>query len=57
MLVQNWPLVYRDDGFRSWWRVAHGTGWSDGVVLDPPLFDDDFYLMHSVEDTHLGVHP
>ncbi len=50
MLVHGRPLVYWDDGFRGWRAVAQSTVWSDGVVVPPPLFDDDLCLLQGVED-------
>ena len=50
MLVDGWSLVYWDDGFRGGWAVAQSTVWSDGVVVSPPLFDDDLCLFQDVED-------
>ena len=50
MLVHGRPLVYWDDGFRGWRAVAQSTVWSDGVVVPPPLFDDDLCLFEGVED-------
>ena len=50
MLVHDWPLVYWDDGVRGWRAVAQSTVWSDGVVMIPPLFDDDLRLLQGVED-------
>ena len=50
MLVHGRPLVYWDDGFRGWWAVAQSTVWSDGVVVSPPLFDDDLSLFEGIED-------
>ena len=53
MLVDGWPLVYWDDGFRGWRAPAQSTVWSDGVVVSPPLFDDDLSLLQGVE--HLPI--
>ena len=50
MLVHGLPWVYWYDGFRSWRTVAQSTVWSDGVVVPPPLFDDDLCLFEGVED-------
>ena len=50
MLVHGRPLGHRDDGFRGWRAVAQSTVWSDGVVVSPPLFDDDLSLLQGVED-------
>ena len=50
MLVDGWPLVYWDDDFRGWRAVAQSMVWSDGVVVSPPLFDDDVSLLQGVED-------
>ena len=51
MLVHDRPLVYRDDGFRGWRAVAQSTVWSDGVVVSPPLFDDDLCFSERVKDS------
>ncbi len=50
MLVHGLPLVYWDDGFRGWRAVAQSTVWSNGVVVPPPLLDDDLCLFEGVED-------
>ena len=50
MLVHGRPLGHRDDGFRGWRAVAQSTVWSDGVVVSPPLFDDDLSLFEGIED-------
>ena len=50
MLVHGRPLVYWDDGFRGWRAVAQSTVGSDGVVVSPPLFDDDLSLFEGIED-------
>jgi|APSaa5957512493_1039668.scaffolds.fasta_scaffold223820_1 hypothetical protein len=50
MLVHGRPLVYWDDGFRDWRAVAQSTVFSDGVVVSPPLFDDDLSLFDGIED-------
>ena len=50
MLVHGYIIVYRQDGFRGWRAVAQSTVWSDGVVVPPPLFDDDLRLLQAVED-------
>ena len=49
MLVHGRPLVYWDDGFRGWRAVTQSTVFSDGVVMVPPLFDDDLSLLQGVE--------
>ena len=49
MLVHGLPLVYWDDGFRGWRAVAQSTVWSNGVVVPPPLLDDDSRLFETVE--------
>ena len=51
MLVRDRPFVYWDDGFRGWRAVAQSTGWSDGVVVSPPLFDDDLCISERVKDS------
>ena len=48
MLVHDRTLVHLDDGLRV---LTQGTVWSDGVVVFPPLFDDDFCLFQGVEVT------
>ena len=50
MLVHDWPLIHRDDGFRGGRAVAQSTVGSDGVVVSPPFFDDDLSLLQGVED-------
>jgi hypothetical protein len=50
MLVHDRTLVHLDDGLRGWRVVTQGTVWSDGVVVFPPLFDDDFCLFQGVEE-------
>ena len=50
MLVDGRSLGHRDDGFRDWRAVAQSTVWSDGVVVFPPLFDDDLSLFEGIED-------
>ena len=50
MLVHGRPSVYWDDGFGGWQAVAQSTVWSDGVVVSPPLFDDDLSLFEGIED-------
>ena len=50
MLVHDRPLVYWDDGRRSWRAVAQSTVFSDGVVVPAPLFDDDLSLFEGIED-------
>jgi hypothetical protein len=50
MLVHGRPLGHRDDGLRGWRAVSQSTVWSDGVVVSPPLFDDDLSLLQGIED-------
>ena len=50
MLVHDRPLIDRDDRFWSRRAVAQSTVWSDGVVVSPPLFDDDLSLFEGIED-------
>jgi len=50
MLVHDRSLVHRDDGFRSRRAIAQCTVWSLGVVVFPPLFDDDLRLFEGVKD-------
>ena len=35
---------------RGWRVVAQSTAFSDGVVVSPPLFDDDLSLFECIED-------
>ena len=49
MLVHGRSLGHRDDGFRGWRAVTQSTVWSDGVVMSPPLFDDDLSLFEGIE--------
>ena len=44
------PWVHRDDGFRGRWAVAQSTVGSFGIVVFPPLFDQDLRLTQAVED-------
>ena len=48
--VHDRSLVHRDDGFRSRRAVTQCTVWSLGVVVFPPLFDDDLCFLKSVKD-------
>jgi len=48
--VHDPPLVHLDNGFRGWRAVTQSTAGSDGVVIVPPLFDDDLCLLQGVED-------
>ena len=50
MLVHDRPLIDRDNRFWSRRAVAQCAVWSDGVVVDPPLFDDDLCFFQGVED-------
>ncbi len=50
MLVHDRPGIHRNDGFRGWRAVAQSTVRSLGVVVFPPLFDDDLRLFQGVED-------
>ena len=50
MLVHDWPRFHRDDGFRSRWAVAQSTVRAFGIVMLPPLFDQDLCLPQAVED-------
>ena len=49
MLVHGLSLVYWDDGFRGWRAVAQSTVFSDGVVVPPPLLNDDLRLFEGIE--------
>ena len=50
MLVHDWLLVHRDDGFWCRRAVAQCTVGSFGIVVFPPAFDDDLCLAQRVED-------
>ena len=50
MLVHDRPLIERDDRFWSRRAAAQCAVWSDGVVVDAPLFDDDLCLLQGVKD-------
>ena len=50
MLVHDRPGCHRNDGFRGWQAVAQSTVRSLGVVVFPPVFDDDLRLFQGVED-------
>ena len=50
MLVHDRSLVHLDDGLRGWRTVTQSTVWSDGVVVFPPLFDDDLSRLQGVVD-------
>jgi hypothetical protein len=50
MLVHGRPLNHRDDRFWSRRAVAQSAVGSDGVVVPPPLFDDDLCLFQGIED-------
>ena len=50
MLVHDWPRLHRNDGFLGRWAEAQGTMWSLGVVVFPPLFNQDLRLPQAVED-------
>ena len=50
MLVHDRPLVHLDDRFDSHRAIAQSTVRSFGVVVFPPLFDDDLGLLQRVED-------
>ena len=50
MLVHDRPGCHRDAGFRGWRAVAQSTVRSLGVVVFPPVFDDDLRLFQGVED-------
>lgn len=50
MLLHDWPLVHRDDGFRCRWAVAQSAVGPLGVVVFPPLFDQDLRFSKGVED-------
>ncbi len=50
MLVHDRSLVHLDDGLWGWRAVTQSTVWSNGVVVPPPLLDDDLRLLQAVED-------
>jgi len=50
MLVHDRSLVHRDDGFGNRRAVARCTVGSLGIVMLPPLFDDDLCFFKGVED-------
>lgn len=50
MLVHDWPGFHRDDGFRSGWAITQSTVGSFGVVVFPPLFNQDLRFPQAVED-------
>ena len=50
MLVHGRPLIHRDDRFWSRRAAAQSAVGSDGVVVPPPLFDDDLCLFQGIED-------
>ena len=50
MLVHGRSLVHLDDGLWGWRAVTQSTVWSNGVVVPPPLLDDDLCLFEGVED-------
>ena len=35
--------------FGAWGAGAQSIAWSDGIVVSPPLFDDDLRLLQAVE--------
>lgn len=47
------PLVHRYDAFGRRRPVAEGAVWSDGVVVAPPLLDEDLGFAQAVEDLAL----
>ena len=50
MLVHDRPGFHRDDGFGGRWAVAQSTVGSLGVVVFPPLFNQDLPFAKAVED-------
>ena len=50
MLVHDRPLIYWDDSLRGWRVAAQSIAFPDGVVVFPPLFDDDLSLFEGIED-------
>lgn len=49
MLVHDRPRVH-GDGFGGWRAVGPNAVWSLGVVMFPPLFDQDMRPAQRVED-------
>jgi hypothetical protein len=49
MLVHDRPLIYWDDSLRGWRVAAQSIAFSDGVVVFPPLFDDDLSPFGGIE--------
>ena len=49
LLVHDWPLVHRYDGFGCWWTIAQCTVWSLSIVVTSPLFDDELCFPQGVE--------
>jgi len=50
MLVYSRPAFRRDHGLPDRRAVAQGTVWSLGVLMFPPLFNQDLHLSQTVED-------
>ena len=50
LLVHHGSLVHEDDALGRWRTVSEGTVRPDGVVVSPPLLDDDLSLAERVED-------
>ena len=50
LLVHDRPLVHWDDAFRSRRPVAEGAVRADGIVVAPPLLDEDLGLAERMED-------
>ena len=48
--MHDWAGFHWDDGFGSRWAVAQCTVRSLGVVVFPPLLDQDLSLTQAVED-------
>lgn len=50
VLMHDWPLVHLDDVFPGRRAVAQSTVRSLGVVVSPPLSDEDLRLSEAVEN-------
>jgi hypothetical protein len=50
LLVHRGSLVHENDALGRWRTVSEGTVRSDGVVVSPPLLDDDLSLPERLED-------
>ena len=50
LLVHHGFLVHENDIFGRWRTVSEGTVRSDGIVVSPPLLDDELSLLERVEN-------